>query len=241
MVAALVDLHPLGNAREHPVFDLAHAARHRAELRHGVAHPVADHGVAVLIVVRAQKLIDRAERRAAVEIVGVDDRERPVQHVPAAGNGLSRAPGLDASVRDRISRRDIRQLLIDVFDMEKPLHAGPDALPEERLVLTLDNKDKITEACASCVVHGKIDNTVSFPVDRLHLLEPAEAAAHSGGHDDELRCLFLHRYASCKLLSLWYRFPREIASPFHGKFCVRHEWLAERAPVWYTVLNLKSM
>ncbi len=154
VLAALVDLRALDDVDEHPIPHLAHAAGDGAELRHGIAHPVADHGVAVLIVVRAQKLIDRAERRAAVEIVRVDDREWPVQHVPAAGNGLSRAPGLDASLRDLTARRDIRQLLIDVFDVEKPLHAVADALTEERLMLTLDNEDKITEACA-CVVHGK--------------------------------------------------------------------------------------
>ena len=150
-----------------------------------------------------KEVVDLAKRRAPVKIIGIDDRKRPVQHVPAAGHGLSRAPRLDAALRHGAAVRNVRQLLVDVFHVEKPLHAVPDALAEECVVLALDDKNKIAEARASCVVHGKIDDAVPLPVDRLHLLEPAEAAAHSGCHNDELRRLFLHMHASCKLLCLY--------------------------------------
>lgn len=102
--------------------------------------------------------------------------------------------------------------------MEKPLHAGPDALPEERLVLTLDNKDKITEACASCVVHGKIDNTVSFPVDRLHLLEPPNRLPIPAAMMTSFGACFCIGTPPASYCLYGIGFPGRLQAPFTGNF-----------------------
>ena len=63
-------------------------------------------------------------------------------------------------------------------------------------MLPLDDEDQIAEARAAGVVHGKVNDAVTLVVDGLHLLEPAEAAAHPGGHDHKLRCILIHKTAS---------------------------------------------
>ena len=43
------DLRAFRHTGQHPVFDLADAARHGAELRHRIFQTVADHGILALI------------------------------------------------------------------------------------------------------------------------------------------------------------------------------------------------
>jgi hypothetical protein len=69
--------------------------------------------------------------------------------------------------------------------MEIPLHTVADPLPELRFHLVLDDEHNVAEARAPCVKQGKINDDVSLRIDRLDLLEAAEAAAHTGGHDHE--------------------------------------------------------
>ena len=74
--------------------------------------------------------------------------------------------------------------------MEILLHAVADAFAELCFHLALDDEHHVAEACAPCVKQRKIDNDMSFRIDRLDLLEAAEAAAHPGGQYDKR--YFLH-------------------------------------------------
>ena len=69
--------------------------------------------------------------------------------------------------------------------MEIPLHTVADALPELRFHLALDDEHNVAEARAPCVKQRKINDDVSLWIDRLDLLETAEAAAHAFGHNHE--------------------------------------------------------
>ena len=80
--------------------------------------------------------------------------------------------------------RQAVKILIDVGHMEILLHAVADAFAELRFHLALDDEHHIAETCAPCVKQGKVDDDMSFRINRLDLFEPPEAAAHSGSHDD---------------------------------------------------------
>ena len=182
--ALFEDLRALRHAGQHSVFNLAYAARHGAELRHRIFQAIADHRVFVLVGLRSKEIIDFRERRAAIEIIRVDDGKRAVHHALTAGQRMAGAPWLGASCRDGNALRQTLQLLKDIGDMEIPLHTVADALPELRFHLALDDEHNVAEARAPCVKQGKINDDVSLRIDRLDLLESAEAAAHTGGHDD---------------------------------------------------------
>ena len=97
--ALFEDLCAFRHAGQHAVFDLAHAVCDRAEFRHRVFQTVADHGILALIGLCRQKIIDFRERRAAIEIIRIDDGERAVYHALAAGQRMAGAPRLCASGR----------------------------------------------------------------------------------------------------------------------------------------------
>ena len=74
--------------------------------------------------------------------------------------------------------------------MEILLHAAPDAFAELRFHLALDDEHYIAETSAPCVIQRKINDDMSFWIDRLDLLQTAEAAAHARGQYDKR--YFLH-------------------------------------------------
>ena len=51
-------------------------------------------GIAALVRLRGQKIIDFRERRAAIEIIRVDDGKRAVHHALTAGQRMAGAHGL---------------------------------------------------------------------------------------------------------------------------------------------------
>ena len=178
------DLRAFRHTGQHPVFDLADAARHGAELRHRIFQAIADHGILALIGLCRKEIIDFRECRAAIEIIRVDDGKRTVYHALAAGQRMAGAPRLCAPLRSLYALRQAVKILIDVGHMEILLHAVADAFAELRFHLALDDERHIAEACAPCVKQGKVDDDMSFRINRLDLFEPPEAAAHSGSHDD---------------------------------------------------------
>ena len=142
-------------------------------------------GIAALVRLRGQKIINFGEGRPAIEIVRVDDGKRAVHRTLAAGQRVTGSPWLGASGRDRNALRQTLQLLKDIGDMEIPFHAVAEAFAELRLHLALDDEHHVAEARAPCVKQGKINDDVSLRIDRLDLLEAAEAAAHAFGHNHE--------------------------------------------------------
>ena len=182
--ALFEDLRAFCHAGQHPGFDLADAACHAAELRHRIFQAIADHRVFVFVGLCRKEIIDFRERRAAIEIIRVDDGKRTVYHALAAGQRMAGAPRLCAPLRSLYALRQAVKILIDVGHMEILLHAVADAFAELRFHLALDDEHHIAETCAPCVKQGKVDDDMSFRINRLDLFEPPEAAAHSGSHDD---------------------------------------------------------
>ena len=144
----------------------------------------------MLVGLRSKEIIDFRERRAAIEIIRVDDGKRTVYHALAAGQRMAGAPRLCAPLRSLYALRQAVKILIDVGHMEILLHAVADAFAELRFHLALDDEHHVAEARAPCVKQGKVDNDMSFRIDRFNLLETAEAAAHARGQYDKR--YFLH-------------------------------------------------
>ena len=134
-----------------------------------------------------QEAINFLIRAPAIKIIGVDDGKRTFHHTPAAGHRVRRAPWLFASLGNREPLRQTVQLLIDIVDVEPFFHARADRLAEHLLDFALDDEGYAAEARLIRIIERKIDDEVPFFVYRRHLLESAEAAAHSGGHDDKRR------------------------------------------------------
>ena len=117
-------------------------------------------GIAALVRLRGQKIIDFRERRAAIEIIRVDDGKRAVYHALAASQRVAGAPWPGASGRDGNALRQTLQFLKDIGDMEIPFHAVADAFAELRFHLALDDEHNVAEARAPCVKQGKINEYV---------------------------------------------------------------------------------
>ena len=142
-------------------------------------------GIAALVRLYGQKIINFGEGRPAIEIVRVDNGERAVHRTLAAGQRVTGSPRLRAAFGERNPFRQAVKLLIDVGHMEEFFHAVADARTEFSFHLALDDEHHIAETGASCVKQGKINDDVPLRIDRLDLLEPPEAAAHAFGHNHE--------------------------------------------------------
>ena len=117
-------------------------------------------GIAALVRLRGQKIINFGEGRPPIEIVRIDDSKRAVHHALAAGQRMAGTPWPGASGRDGNALRQTLQFLKDIGDMEIPLHTVADALPELRFHLALDDEHHVAEARAPCVKQGKINEYV---------------------------------------------------------------------------------
>ena len=138
-------------------------------------------------MLRARLLPEIGQRgvgAAAVIVVGVDDGERAVQLVLGAEHGVTRAPRLHASLRGGEALRQDVVLLIDIGGFNMTFHAAGQ-LPEFRVDGVLDDENDLAEAGRHCVIDGIMQKTVAVAVNGGDLLQSAEAAAHSGRHDDK--------------------------------------------------------
>ena len=109
---------------------------------------------------------------------------------------MTRSPWLCAPVRYCNAVRQAVDLLKHIGNVEILLHPVPDALAEFRFHFTLNDKHHITEACPPGVKERKVNDDMSFRVDRLDLLEAAKAAAHARGHDHKSWFLSVHFFTS---------------------------------------------
>ena len=109
---------------------------------------------------------------------------------------MAGTPRLCAPLRNFYALRQAVKILIDVGHMEILLHAVADAFAELRFHLALDDEHHVAEARAPCVKQGKINDDMSFRIDRLDLLEAAKAAAHARGHDHKSWFLSVHFFTS---------------------------------------------
>ena len=82
---------------------------------------------------------------------------------------MAGAPRLCAPLRSLYALRQAVKILIDIGHMEILLHAVADAFAELRFHLALDDEHHVAEARAPCVKQGKINDDMSFRIDRLDL------------------------------------------------------------------------
>ena len=200
VVAALFNVRPLGDRGEEAVCRFAHAARDIPVFGNGIAHAVPDHGVLALRHRLGKKIIERAECPRAVKIVGVDDGERAVDHVPAGAHGVRRAPGLFAPFGNGEPLRHIVRRLEHILHVHPALHMAADDGAEIRLAFLFDDEHDLAEARLVSVVQREVHDDLAVVAYGRDLLEPAEAAAHTGGHDNKRRVF--HRGFLRKIFAL---------------------------------------
>ena len=140
--------------------------------------------------VSGKEIIQLLVGAAAVIVIGVNNGERPINHVLAAKHRMAGTPGLDPPLRHHIALRQHLQLLIDVLYIEILLHPLTDEVLEVFLNFMLDDKGYLPKPCPVSVVQGKVNDGVAVVVHRGDLLQAAKAAAHTRRQNNESG--FLH-------------------------------------------------
>ena len=107
---------------------------------------------------------------------------------------MTGAPGLDPAIGNREALGNFVQLLIDVGNIKEFFHAAANVFLKIFFDLMLDDKSDFPESGLISVIQGEVNDLVAFVVHGGDLLETAEAAAHTGGHNDQSG--FRHRNSS---------------------------------------------
>ena len=182
VTAALEDLGPLGDLGKVAVLQLTDAPGYGAVFRQSVFQQEAHHGVFPVTVGLAEKVSDGHIGAAAVKIVGIDDGKGAVHLVLGAEHGVPRSPGLGSALRHLEAGGEHIYLLKGVGNVDMLFQTGRD-LAEILLDGLFDDEDHLAEAGLHGIIDGVVQDAVALIVHRRHLLEAAEAAAHSGGKD----------------------------------------------------------
>ena len=134
-----------------------------------------------------QVIVSQPESLRAVKIVGVDGTEGRVHQLPGRQHRVACAPGLFAALGNGKALRQVVHFLIGVLNFH--LAAGPvaDHFPEQRLVFPLDDDNRLFKARPFGVEQGIIQNDLAIAAHGVDLLQPAVAAAHARGHNDQYR------------------------------------------------------
>ena len=116
-------------------------------------------------------IIDRLERGFSIVIIRVDHRKRSVDHLAAAENRMTGSPWFDASLRNLKSIRKAVIFLIHILHLHMLFHAVSDMFLKLFLNRFLDNKYDLFESSLDYASKiEKIDDRISFPIDRINLL-----------------------------------------------------------------------
>ena len=182
---ALLDVRALRDALEHTAALRADTARHAAVCRDGVAQAEAHHGIRPLGARHGQKIIQQTVGLNTVIVVGIDDGKRPVDLGRGAQHGVSGAPRLRAAVGHGVALRQCVELLIGIAHVERRGHGRADALAKLLGGLLLDDEHDLAEARAVGVKERIVQQKMAVLIHGRRLLRPSEAAAHTGGHDDQ--------------------------------------------------------
>ena len=128
-------------------------------------------------------LIDGLEGADAIVVIGVDDRKGSIDDFLCGQDGMAGAPGLDPTLGDGVTGREVLHLLEGVAHLHVVRHPLTYGLPESVLDLVLDDKDHRLKARPTGVVERVVDDKFSVGTHRVHLFQSTVAAAHTGGHD----------------------------------------------------------
>ena len=104
---------------------------------------------------------------------------------------MAGAPGLGPPLGDGVALRELVQLLEGVADLHGGLlQPGTDGFHKVLLNGFFDDDHGFFEACLPGIEEGVVQDGLPLGPHRVDLLQPAVAAAHTGGHDHKNR--FLH-------------------------------------------------
>ena len=98
---------------------------------------------------------------------------------------MTGSPRFDASLWNLKSIRKAVIFLIHILHLHVLFHAVSDMFLKLFLNRFLDNKYDLFESSLDCVEDRKIDDQISFPIDRINLLQAAVPAAHTSRHDHQ--------------------------------------------------------
>ncbi len=98
--------------------------------------------------------VNLPEGLGAIVVVGVDDGEGAVHHVPGGQGGVGGAPGLPALLRNAVALRQVLLELVGVADVHGLGYPVADAALEVLFDLGLDDEDHRLKARPAGVVDG---------------------------------------------------------------------------------------
>ena len=184
-VRRLADLERLFYGGHLAAVDAAYAARHGAEIAHGVAQLVGDHAAAARLRELFKRFVHQREGAGAVVIVGVHHGKLAGDHV------LSAEYGGDGAIRLRAAFRNGEPIRQRVKALEGVIHVRLSFEPlaahgaEVFQHLRLENDDEPVKPGALRVVNGVLHEDLSAGADLFDLLRPAVARGEPRGHDNE--------------------------------------------------------
>ena len=132
-----------------------------------------------------QIAVNFPEGLGAIVVVGVDDGEGAVHHLPGGQGGVGGAPGLLPLRRDGVALRQVLFQLVCVADVHGFGYPVADAALEVLLDLGLDDEDHRLKARPAGVVDGVVDDKLAVVSHGVQLFKAAVPAAHAGSHDDQ--------------------------------------------------------
>ena len=184
-VRRLADLERFFHGGHLAAVNAAYAARHGAEIAHGVAQLVGDHAAAARFRELFQRFVHQRESAGAVIVVSVYNGKSAGDRGLAAEHRGHGAVGLCAAFRNGEPVRHGVKALEGVIDARlsfKPLAAhGAEVLQH----LRLENDDEPVKSGALRVVNGVFHEDLSAGADLFDLLRPTVARGKPCRHNNQ--------------------------------------------------------
>ena len=190
---------------------LADAPGDGAVLGDGVLQQVAHHGGVAVLGQAHQLLIDGAVGVHAVIVVGIDDAEGLVDHVPGAQNGVAGAEGLGALFGDVVELGDAVIGLVGVRHLHLAAVGGGELLhhvaahgADQVQNLRLDDEHDLVKTGANGVKHAVLHQKLAVGADAVHLLVAAVAGAHTGSHNHQCSLCHIEKPPEMIVVAIWF-------------------------------------
>ncbi len=133
------------------------------------------------------------DRLGAVEVVGVEHGERPVDLGGGGEDRVGGPPRLRASGGHDDAGRQVLQPLQGDTPAEPRAKTAAGELVERLQQVGPNDEDHLAESGPQRVIHAVVHQRSAARTDGVELLQPAVATAETGREDDELR---IHRIDS---------------------------------------------
>ena len=182
MVIVVSYVGTLGDSRKKTVLGIAHATCHRTVFRHCIAYSETNHTIVALAVTRTAEFLGyHLKSIAAIEVVGIDDGKRLIDHTLAHKNRVVRTPRLCTVGRAGKSfRQSVGRLKHDLH-RHMTLIFGNDLFTKILLEILSDDKHYFSESRFNGIIDRVVHDGFSIGAKRIKLLETSVPATHAGG------------------------------------------------------------